>query len=206
MKRAVWAIFVCGILFAGCASVFDFRREEVFEDSAKRYGRLIRWSDFENAKAYLAPAPSGTDTPLPTSVRVTDYEVKQMAYAEGKRQVVQVVDISYYLTKDPRIKTLKDQQLWEFDSDRSVWLNLGPRSRLRVALPNVNWSGSAKALVRARRRSARTGRRQGLPARRSWVGSTGDRLRPVDLLLQLQDAVEQRLGRGRAAQIGRAHV
>ena len=129
MKRTLWAVFLGAVLIAGCASSFDFRREEDFEDSAKRYGRLIRWSDFENAKAYLAPAPSGTDTPLPTNVRVTDYEVKQMAYAEGKRQVVQVVDISYYLKKDPRIKTLKDQQLWEFDSDRSVWL-------LKTGFPN----------------------------------------------------------------------
>ena len=99
MKRALWAIFLGGVLLAGCASSFDFRREDIFEDNAKRYGRLIRWSDFENAKAYLAPAPSGTDTPLPKDVRVTDYEVKQMAYAEGKRQVIQVVEISYYLRK-----------------------------------------------------------------------------------------------------------
>jgi hypothetical protein len=129
MKRALWAIFLCGVLLVGCASVFDFRREEDFEDSAKRYGRLIRWSDFENAKAYLAPVQSSSDTPLPKKVRVTDYEVKQMAYAEGKRQVVQVVDISYYLEKDPRVKTLQDQQVWEFDSDKGVWL-------LKTGFPN----------------------------------------------------------------------
>jgi hypothetical protein len=122
MKGAVWAILLCGLLLAGCASVFDFRREEVFEDSAKRYGRLIRWSDFESAKAYLAPAEPGAKTTLPKNVRVTDYEVKQMTYAEGKRRVVQVVDISYFLANDPRIKTLQDQQLWEFDSDREAWL------------------------------------------------------------------------------------
>lgn len=122
MKRAVWAIFVCGILFAGCASVFDFRREEVFEDSAKRYGRLIRWSDFETARSYLALAESGAKTPLPKNVRVTDYEVKEMVYAEGKRRVLQVVDISYFLANDPRIKTLQDHQVWEFDSDKEAWL------------------------------------------------------------------------------------
>jgi hypothetical protein len=122
MKRAVWAIFVCGILFAGCASVFDFRREEVFEDSAKRYGRLIRWSDFETARSYLALAESGAKAPLPKNVRVTDYEVKEMVYAEGKRRVLQVVDISYFLANDPRIKTLQDHQVWEFDSDKEAWL------------------------------------------------------------------------------------
>jgi hypothetical protein len=122
MKGAVWAVLLCGLLLAGCASVFDFRREEVFEDSAKRYGRMIRWSDFESAKAYLASAEPGAKTTLPKNVRVTDYEVKQMTYAEGKRRVVQVVDISYFLASDPRIKTLQDQQVWEFDSDREAWL------------------------------------------------------------------------------------
>jgi hypothetical protein len=122
MKRAFWAIFLSGVLIAGCASVFDFRREEVFEDSAKRYGRLIRWSDFESAKSYLAPAESGTKTTIPKNVRVTDYEVKEIIYAEGKRRVLQVVDISYFLANDPRIKTLQDHQVWEFDSDREAWL------------------------------------------------------------------------------------
>jgi len=122
MKRAAWAVFLCGILLAGCASVFDFRREEVFEDSAKRYSRLIRWSDFESARSYLAPSESGAKPPLPKNVRVTDYEVKEMVYAEGKRRVLQVVDISYFLANDPRIKTLQDHQVWEFDSDRETWL------------------------------------------------------------------------------------
>jgi hypothetical protein len=122
MKRAVLAILAGGILIAGCASVFDFRREEVFEDSAKRYGRLIRWSEFESARSYLAPAEPGAKITLPKDVRVTDYEVKQMAYGEGKRRVLQVVDISYFLANDPRIKTLQDYQVWEFDSDREVWL------------------------------------------------------------------------------------
>lgn len=122
MKRAVCAILLCGILLAGCASVFDFRREEVFEDSAKRYGRLIRWSDFETARSYLALAESGAKATVPKNVRVTDYEVKQMAYTEDKRRVLQVVGISYFLANDPRLKTLQDQQVWEFDSDREAWL------------------------------------------------------------------------------------
>lgn len=122
MKRVVGAILLVGILLAGCASVFDFRREEVFEDSAKRYGRLIRWSDFESAKSYMSPAEAGAKITLPKDVHVADYEVKQMAYAEGKRRVLQVVDISYFLANDPRLKTVQDQQVWEFDNDREAWL------------------------------------------------------------------------------------
>jgi hypothetical protein len=117
-----------GVLLAGCASVFDFRREEDFEDSAKRYGRLIRWSDFESAQSYHVPAPNDGKASLPRDVRVTDFEVKRMAYAQGKQQVIQVVEISYYLLKDPRIKKLEDTQVWEFDSVKGVW-------RLKTGFP-----------------------------------------------------------------------
>jgi hypothetical protein len=122
MKRALWILILVGALLGGCVSSFDFRREEIFEDISKRYGRLIRWSEFESARIYMAPPKSGTDIPLPADVRVTDYEVKQMAYIEGKRQAVQVVEISYFLVKDPRVKKVLDHQLWEFHENKEGWL------------------------------------------------------------------------------------
>jgi hypothetical protein len=122
MKRVLWVLLLGGTLLMGCASTFDFRREEIFEDTAKRYGRLIRWSDFESAKAYLAPAETGATTTLPKNVRVTEYEVKQLVYEEGKLKAVQIVLISYYQANDPRLRTLQDQQLWEFDSAKGAWL------------------------------------------------------------------------------------
>lgn len=129
MKRVLWAILLLGVMLGGCASTFDFRREEIFEDSAKRYGRLIRWSDFESAQAFLAPAESGAKITLPQDVRVTGYEVRQVAYEPGKRKVVQIVSISYYQTNDPRHRTLQDQQLWEFNSATDTW-------HLKSGLPN----------------------------------------------------------------------
>jgi hypothetical protein len=122
MKRVVWALALGGILFTGCASTFDFRREEIFEDSTKHYGRLIRWSDFESAQAYLAPGEAGARAALPKNVRVTEYEVKQVAYEAGKLKAVQIVIISYYQASDPRLKTIQDRQLWEFDSSKGAWL------------------------------------------------------------------------------------
>jgi hypothetical protein len=129
MKRVFWALVLGGLLLGGCASTFEFRREEIFEDSAKRYGRLIRWSDFEAAQAYLAPAESGGKVALPKNVHVAEYEVKQMAYESGRHKVVQIVEISYYQANDPRLRKLQDQQLWEFDSAKGSWL-------LKSGLPN----------------------------------------------------------------------
>lgn len=122
MKRVLWALLLGAALLSGCASTFDFRREEIFEDTAKAYGRLIRWSDFESAQAFLAAAESGAKITLPKDVRVTDYEVRQMAYEPGKYKVVQIVAISYYQANDPRLRMLQDKQLWEFDGATNAWL------------------------------------------------------------------------------------
>ena len=122
MKRVFWAVVLVGILLDGCAKSFEFRREELFEDSAKRYGRLIRWSDFDAAQAYLAPAESGAKIALPKDIRVAEYEVKQTAYDPGRHNVLQIVDISYYQANDPRLKTLQDRQAWEFNDETGAWL------------------------------------------------------------------------------------
>jgi hypothetical protein len=129
MKGKLWALLLGGVLLSACASTFDFRREEIFEDTAKAYGRLIRWSDFESARAFLAPAEPGAKIALPKDVRVAEYDVKQMAYDPGKHKVVQIVAISYYRANDPRLRTLQDQQLWEFDEPTGTW-------RLKSGLPN----------------------------------------------------------------------
>jgi len=121
MRRTCLTVLAAALLSAACAATFDFRREELFEDMSKRYGRLIRWSEFEAAKPYLAadtPKERGT---VPASVRVADYEVQQVAFTEGKRQVLQTVKITYFKQDNPRLRNLEDLQVWEFNTDKGAW-------------------------------------------------------------------------------------
>ncbi len=121
MRRTCLTVLAAALLSAACASTFDFRREELFEDMAKRYGRLIRWSEFDAAKPYLAAdAPKERGT-VPASVRVSDYEVLQVAYTEDKRQVLQTVKITYFKQDNPRLRTIEDLQVWEFSADQGAW-------------------------------------------------------------------------------------
>lgn len=121
MIRTCLAVLAVALLTAACASTFDFRREELFEDMSKRYGRLIRWSDFDAAKPYLAAdAPKERGT-VSAGVRVADYEVQRVAYTEGKRQVLQTVKINYFKQDNPRLRTLEDLQVWEFSADKGAW-------------------------------------------------------------------------------------
>jgi hypothetical protein len=121
MGRAWRVILAAALLSSACASTFDFRREELFEDMSKRYGRLVRWSEFDAARAYLAddvPKERGT---VPAGVRVADYEVQKVAYTEGKRQVLQTVMIVYFKQDNPRLRALEDAQVWEFNADQGAW-------------------------------------------------------------------------------------
>jgi hypothetical protein len=121
MRRTCLTVLAVALLSAACAATFDFRREELFEDVSKRYGRLIRWSEFDAARPYLAADAPPERGAVPATVRVSDYEVKQVAYTEDKREVLQTVRIMYFKQDNPRLRTLEDLQVWEFSADKGAW-------------------------------------------------------------------------------------
>ncbi len=121
MRRTYLIVLTAALLSAACAATFDFRREELFEDMSKRYGRLIRWSEFDTARPYLAADAPAERASVPASVRVADYEVKQVAYADDMRRTLQTVRITYFKLDNPRLRTLDDLQVWEFSADKGAW-------------------------------------------------------------------------------------
>ncbi|MCU0564953.1 MAG: hypothetical protein MUE48_13710 [Desulfobacterales bacterium] len=118
MRRWI-LLLVAAALAVGCASTFDFRREEVFEDTVRAYGRLITWSDFGTASAYLAP--DAENKTVPKGVRVASYDFKQLVYTHDKQAAVNIIEISYYRENDMRLKTIMDQQLWQFNAAKQAW-------------------------------------------------------------------------------------
>jgi hypothetical protein len=121
MGRTGAALLMVGLLLAGCASSFDFRRQDTFEERVRQYGNLIRWSEFEAIEYFLAPDPSGKRPKAPSGVHVTDYQVKLKVVADDARQAGQTVEITYFMSGNPRLKTVIDQQFWEFDETRNDW-------------------------------------------------------------------------------------
>ena len=45
MGKKSAALLMVGLLLSGCASTFDFQRQDSFEDRVRQYGNLIRWSE-----------------------------------------------------------------------------------------------------------------------------------------------------------------
>ena len=121
MKKTYLTVLAAALLAAACAATFDFRREELFEDMSKRYGRLVRWSEFDAARPYLSPEAPPERVTVPAGVRIADYEVKQVAYADDLRRALQTVRISYFKQDSPRLRTIDDLQVWEFNADKGAW-------------------------------------------------------------------------------------
>ena len=121
MRRMSAALLMVGLLLSGCASSFDFRRQDTFEERVRQYGNLMRWSEFEAAEYFLSLDSSGKRPKAPSDVQITDYQVKLMLFSDDARKAGQTVDITYFKKGNPRLRTLTDQQLWEFDEARNDW-------------------------------------------------------------------------------------
>jgi hypothetical protein len=121
MGRTSTALLMVLLLLSGCASSFEYRRQDTFEERSRQYGNLMRWSEFETAELFLAPDSSGNRPKVPADVHVTDYQVKVTVVSEDARKAGQTVDITYFRSGELRIKTLTEHQVWEFDDVRNDW-------------------------------------------------------------------------------------
>jgi hypothetical protein len=122
MRRLCLTGLAVVLLAAACAPFFELRKEEIFEDTTKHYARLISWSEFEAAMPYMAASVPKERSAVPADVRVSDYAVKQIVYSEDKQRVLLTVRIGYFRQSNPKLRTLEDLQIWEFNPDREAWL------------------------------------------------------------------------------------
>src|SRR6188768_599386 len=85
-------------------------------------------------------APSCTCRIAPADVMRPNAVLSKVALGVPQLTVLKMLNISTRIWKVAPPPTITF-----FISDRSVLTNFGPRSRLRDALPKVNWAGSANA-------------------------------------------------------------
>ena len=112
------------ILAAGCGGLFGMVQMEKFEWTSRAYRKAIRWSDFEAASAFIKVEGSENKSPdfnKLKRVKVASYEVKEIVPLKDKRQVHQIVEITYYKTNDNVLRTIREDQLWEYDQEEKSW-------------------------------------------------------------------------------------
>ena len=114
---AVW-------LVVGCASMMDQVKMNKFADTSKSYGEALLWGHFEAANLYRKPVLAENEKPdfeKLKNVKVAQYDVKDMKVSDDGSKINQDAEITYFHRNKMILKTLRDQQVWEFDDKDGRW-------------------------------------------------------------------------------------
>ena len=128
MKILKHAAFLFVLLIVGCVTVSNMHKMNKFDPGANAYRDAIRWSDFEAADSYRKEGrteASIQELKKLKGIKVTSYEVKQTLSAKDPLQVRQIVEIYYYKVDDMVERSLRDHQLWEYDTMVKNWVLKG---------------------------------------------------------------------------------
>jgi hypothetical protein len=96
----------------GCATFTD--QGAMFKESQRRYTNLMRFTDFDKARAFVALDAKEEFRKTTTALRdihFTDYEIEEIQ-TDGKSGTVTVA-YSGYRSSSPVVVTLSEEQHWE---------------------------------------------------------------------------------------------
>ena len=112
-------------LIAGCSTLNLRDRMQDFEDTSRAYGRAIAWSEYDVAAAFLKTGDqdqSASEIDYLNQFKVTDYEPRLGSVLEKDVRIRQVVSISYFRKDNLVVRTISDDQLWEYDANKKSWV------------------------------------------------------------------------------------
>jgi hypothetical protein len=124
IRPALVVVMAIGLM-AGCSALKIGDRMQDFEDTSRAYGRAIAWSEYDVAAAFLKAGDQNqttSDIDYLNQFKVTDYEPRLGSVLEKDVRIRQVVKISYFRKDDLIVRTISDDQLWEYDADKSSWV------------------------------------------------------------------------------------
>ncbi len=102
--------------------------EENRTDTLKQYEALVRWSEWDGAVNFLAPAyvaehpVSQIEMERLQMFKVTSYTLRAFAVTDGGMTAIQTVDIKMYNNTQAVERTITDEQVWRYDPALKHWL------------------------------------------------------------------------------------
>ncbi len=108
------------ICLGGCVGLPGTRADEL-DNTARTYLKALRWGSYESVAVFHHPSKLHLDADYFAQFKVVSAELLQPPVPEeGRAQ--QIVEIAYMRTDQQRIRSLKVQQTWVYDSTRKIWL------------------------------------------------------------------------------------
>ena len=117
-------VLLLALLMVGCTALSNLKKQGDFKVTAEEYARTVRWLDFETANEFRKYTKTEKIPPnfkRLRRVKVTSYEVRQSTPLIGNTRVRQIVDIRYYKTDEMIERSLRDDQLWQYDARDDRW-------------------------------------------------------------------------------------
>ena len=108
-----------------CSSLKIMDPLKAFDEANQAYRQAISWSEYVVAATFLK---SKDEEKVEAQIEhlnhytVTAYELRAMTVVKEDVQVRQVVKISYFRKDDLVVKSIADDQLWEYNAENHTWL------------------------------------------------------------------------------------
>ncbi len=119
-------LLLAGTLY-GCSTVEKAGKKQKLHLQLQSYDHAVRWGELADIYTYMRPEdtpraiPEGLD-----NIRVTSYEEIGPVMNLGENKVSRKVRIEYVLRDRQVVKTLIDDQIWEYDSEIDQWFRVDP--------------------------------------------------------------------------------
>ena len=131
-RTLVVAALLIGLII-GCSSLKIRGPMQAFDEANRAYRQAVSWSEYVVAATFLKNEDEQkveAQIEYLNKYKVTAYELRTLTVVEEDVRVRQVVKISYFKKDDMVVKTMADDQLWEYDPELSTW-------RLLTGLPKL---------------------------------------------------------------------
>lgn len=119
----VACLLAVAVLF-GCTPVWDQMKINKFTETSESYGKALLWGHFEAANLYRKPDIAREEKPdleKLKNIKVAQYDIRDLNVSEDYLRVEQEAEITYFQLDKMILKTLRDQQVWEYDTVDRRW-------------------------------------------------------------------------------------
>ena len=124
MKPSFVVAALLVFLIIGCSSLKINDPMKAFDQANRAYRQAISWSEYHVAATFLKnDDKQKVEKQIEhlNRFKVTAYELRTLTVVEADVRVRQVVKISYFKKDDLVVKSMADDQLWEYDPELGAW-------------------------------------------------------------------------------------
>ena len=123
MRYAAVLVFL-SLLPTGCATIADQAKMEAFGQINDTYESAMRLSEFKTACQFVDPSVMASDACRKRydNLKLTRYDVLEMAAAEDNQEIRQTVELEYFFLDRYVVRKIQHHQLWRYREEMGAWL------------------------------------------------------------------------------------